>query len=71
MTVTAVECHGEFAYPETLAHYPDAAYDWARSHRNCTPGDGETAESCSALRQLMEIHEQEESWTWTFPKPLA
>jgi len=36
-------------------------------HRNCTPGNGDTAESCTARRELLRLRE-ENGWTFDIPR---
>jgi hypothetical protein len=37
-------------------------------HRNCTPGTGETTESCTAKRMLLQLR-TDNHWTFPIPRP--
>lgn len=39
-------------------------------HRDCTEGDGDTAESCSARKQMLKLRVKNR-WDWPIPSPTA
>ena len=54
--------------PHNAFRWPGTVELFLQGHRNCTPGNGDTAESCGAKRELLKIRE-ENGWIFDIPRP--
>ncbi len=56
-----------FTYHNAM-RWPDTVQNMLWTHRRCTPGSGNTQQSCSAKKNLLEIREKN-GWTFDLPNP--